>query len=106
VACRGRSLLVIGNDFVDDAGKVSGTVDIWHLHATGPHGLLLNIGLWQRDGSAISSPDLFVPETTGAFASATWALIEAGFDPQPRRLANVASGFIESWAVPSWNLRR
>jgi len=102
--------LVIGNDFVDDAGKVPGPVDIWHLHASGPHGLLLTIGLWQRDGSAIENPDLFIPETTDAFGSATWALFAPSFDPttghQLPRLDSIASGIIEGWAAPAPNLRR
>lgn len=97
-------ILVIGNDFVDDAGKVSGSVDIWHRHAAGPRGLLLTIGLRQRDGSAIGTPDLVVPETTDAFGSATWALFGPSFDPQTGRLANVASGVIEGWAVASPNV--
>jgi hypothetical protein len=97
--------LVIGNGFIDAAGKVSQPVDLWHLHAIGTHGLLLTIGLWQFDGSAIDKPELWIPETTKAFASATWALMGPGFDVSsdqgPPRLANTASGIIESWAVLS-----
>jgi hypothetical protein len=98
--------LVIGNDFVDDAGKVPGPVDIWHLHAVGPHGLLLTIGLWQPDGSAIGNSDLFIPSTTAAFGSATWALFGQSFDPQTGHQSVVASGLIEGWAASSSTQRR
>ena len=102
--------LVIRNDLVDDAGKVPGRLDVWHLQAAGPQGLLLAIGLWQLDGSAIDNPSLFVPETKGAFSSASWALFAPSFDPdtgqQLPRLDCIASGPLEGWAPPSPNLRR
>jgi hypothetical protein len=102
--------LVIRDDVIDDAGKVSRPVDSWHLQAAGPQGLLLAIGLWQLNGSAIDNPDLFVPETPDAFGSATWALFAPSFDPktgqQLPRLDNIASGPIERWAAPLPNLRR
>lgn len=102
--------LVIGNDFADAAGAVSQPVDLWHLHAVSPDGvLLLTIGLWERDGSAIDSAELFIPEETEAFASATWALFappDRIAAPAPPRLDNIASGVIDRWITPFANPRR
>lgn len=94
--------LVVGNDVIEDAANVSSSaVDFWHLHAQGPQGLLLTIGLWQRNGSAIDQADAFVPDAPDAFASATWALFAPAFDPatgqQLPRLDNIASGRVETW---------
>jgi hypothetical protein len=99
--------LDIRDDFVDDSGKVRQPLDVWHLQAAGPHGLLLVIGLWQPGGSAIDNTDLFVPETPYAFGSATWALFAPSFDPdtgqQLPRLDCVAYGPIERWIAASPN---
>ncbi len=100
--------VTVGNDFVDDAGKVyPHPTDLWSLQAAGPDGLLLIVSLVQRDGSAIDSTALFVPETKNAFDSASWALLAPSFDRDTGhrlpRLDNIASGAIESWAAPSPN---
>ena len=98
--------VTIGNDFVDDAGKLyPHPTDLWSLQAAGPDGLLLVVSLVQRDGSAIDSTALFLPETKSAFGLASWALFAPSFDPdtghQLPRLDNIASGAIESWAAQS-----